>query len=206
MLFIYCHKPFARLLCLLCANRLPLPHRRFSYSNLGSFICPHHKFLSLSPWPEWHWYLSRSLHNTQKGEWKASSSQKTGREPSFASRVYLSNVFSTCHFCFSMKIQLSCQTCITNDSVCFYKNSGILCNGTVYSSQIYVRFQDYFLIITCFSGSRRLKRKDIHMWESVDTLMQMVIKRLFGEGKCHTSFLFWSLWFFSVIKLHFLST
>lgn len=140
--------------------------------------------------------------HTQRGEQKARSPQKTNS----ASRIYLSNIFSAYCLCFSMKIQLSCQTCITNDSVCLYKKSGILCNGTVYSSQIYVRFHDYFLIITCFSGSRRLKRKDTHMWESVDTLMQMAIKRLLEEHKCHTSFLFWSPWFFSLIKLHFSSS
>lgn len=133
------------------------------------------------------------------GEWKARSLQKTGWEPFSASRIYLSNVFSTYCLCFSMKIQLSCQTCITNDSVCLYKKSGILCNSTIYSSQIYVRFQDYFLIITCFSGSRRLKRKDTHMWESVDTLMQMAIKRLLREHKCHTSFLVLSPWFFNKV-------
>lgn len=110
----------------------------------------------------------------------------------------LPNLFSAFRLCFSTKIQRSCQTCITNDSVCLYKRSGILCNGTVYSSQIYVKFQVYFLIITCFSGNRRLKRKDTRMWESVDTSMQTAIKRLLGEHKCRTSFLFWSPWLFSL--------
>lgn len=126
--------------------------------------------------------------HTQQGERKARSPWNTGWEPSSASRIYLSNAFSTYCLCFSMKIQLSCQTHIINDSVFLYKKSVILCNSAVYSSQIYVRFQDYFLILTFFSGNRRLKKKDTCMWESVDTLMQITIKRLLGERKCHTSF------------------
>lgn len=62
MLFMHCHNPLARLLCLPREHRSPLPHERFSCSYLGSFIFSHYKLLSLSPWSEWHWYLSRSPH------------------------------------------------------------------------------------------------------------------------------------------------
>lgn len=93
------------------------------------------------------------------------------------------------HLWFTTKIHISCQTCITNDSVCLYKRSGILCNGTVYSSQRHVSFQDNFWIITCFRKSKGLKRKDIYVgvcrhFNTNDN------QRLLGECKCHTSFLF----------------
>lgn len=154
MLFNYCHNSLARLLSLPCAHRPPLPYGRFSSPILRSFSWPHRKLLSQSPWPEWYCYLSSRPQNR-----KQDLSQKTGWESSSASRIYLSNVFRTYCLCFRMQIHLNCQTCIRNDGVCLYKKSGILCNGTVYSSQIHVRFQDYFLNYNLFHWKKRNQEK-----------------------------------------------
>lgn len=151
-LITYCNNPLARLLCLPRAHRSPLLQGR-----LALLICA---FLCASLQISFSVYLTRmtgifSEALTQKEEWKERSPQKTGWVPPFASGIYLSNVFSTYCLCFSMKIQLSCQTCITNDTVCLYKKSGILCNGTVYSSQIYARFQGYFFNYNLFQWKQK---------------------------------------------------
>jgi len=132
----YCHNPLARFLCLSCTHRHGLPHGKVQLFQFGILhVPPLQTCFSVSLTGMMHSSFQETSH-TQKAEQTARSPQKTRWEPPSASRIYLSNVFSTYCLCFSMKIQLSCQTCITNDSICLYKKSGILCNGTVFKPNI----------------------------------------------------------------------